>query len=131
MININSYTDFSDSPNSYWISSTEETFFPRLKEDVAVDVAIIGGGITGISTAFMLKQKGLRVAVIEADQILQGTTGHTTAKITSQHSLIYARLKNSMGEELARQYAQANESAIHYIASTVKEHNIDCDFVWC
>jgi len=130
VININSYTDFSDSPNSYWISSTEETFFPRLKEDVAVDVAIIGGGITGISTAFMLKQKGLRVAVIEADQILQGTTGHTTAKITSQHSLIYARLKNSMGEELARQYAQANESAIHYIASVVKEHKINCDFVW-
>lgn len=130
MININGYIDFSDRPNSYWISSTEETFFPRLKEDVAVDVAIIGGGITGISTAFMLKQKGLKVAVVEADQILKGTTGHTTAKITSQHSLIYARLKNSIGEELARQYAQANESAIHYIAGIVKEHNIECDFVW-
>lgn len=119
-----------DEPSSFWIASTAAADYPTLQEDMQVDVAIVGGGIVGVTTAFLLKQQGLTVAIIEADHILHGTTGHTTAKITSQHSLIYSYLKQQMGEELAQQYADANESAIHLIASTVKEHNIDCDFSW-
>jgi glycine/D-amino acid oxidase-like deaminating enzyme/nitrite reductase/ring-hydroxylating ferredoxin subunit len=70
------------------------------------------------------------VAVIEAGRILQGTTGHTTAKITSQHNLIYNRIKNYMGNERARQYAEANEAAIRTISGLIKNEEIDCDFHW-
>lgn len=118
------------NPQSYWLASTEKTSYPALTEDIKVDVAIVGGGIVGITTALLLMQEGLKVAVLEADSILQGTTGHTTAKITSQHDLIYSKIKQEMGEEKAKQYADANESAIQLIAKLVKEKNIDCDFSW-
>jgi len=113
---------------SYWIASTDQTNYPALEDDVKVDVAVVGGGITGITCAYLLKNEGLTVAVIEANRILHGTTGHTTAKITSQHDLIYYKIKNNMGTELARQYADANQAAINTIASIIKEKNIDCDF---
>ena len=119
-----------DAPNSFWMASTPVTDYPEIQTDLKVDVAIVGGGIVGITTAYLLKKQGVKVAVIEADRILQGTTGHTTAKITSQHHLIYARLKKQLGQELAQQYADANESAIHLIAHTAAENKIDCDFSW-
>jgi len=81
---------FAKPPQSYWMASTPKANYPTLEEDIKVDVAIIGGGITGIATSYMLGKAGVKVAVIEADRILQGTTGHTTAKITSQHDLIYS-----------------------------------------
>jgi glycine/D-amino acid oxidase-like deaminating enzyme/nitrite reductase/ring-hydroxylating ferredoxin subunit len=123
-------SEFEARPNSYWIATAARTDYPSLEESVDVDVAIVGGGIVGITTAYLLKKAGRKVAVVEADRILHGTTGHTTAKITSQHSLSYAKLKKDMGDELARQYAEANESAIHLVASLVKENNINCDFKW-
>ncbi len=127
---MNNKPEFKENPNPYWIASTPQTDFPELTENMEVEVAIIGGGIVGITSAYLLKNRGVKVAVIEADRILQGTTGHSTAKITSQHGLIYARLKNQLGEELARQYAESNQKAIDLIAATVKEHDIDCDFAW-
>lgn len=124
------HQDFKGNTSSFWLDSVRINEYPSLQEDIKTDVVIVGGGITGITTAFLLKEQGLKVVVVEADRILHGTTGHTTAKVTSQHSLIYARTKKQMGEELARQYADANESAIHLVANLVKEHNIDCDFSW-
>ncbi len=59
--------------------------FPRLDKDIHVDVVIVGGGITGLTSAYLLVNEGLKVAVIEADRLLNGTTGHTTAKVTAQH----------------------------------------------
>ena len=86
-----------DAPSSFWMASTPGTDYPEIQQDLQVDTAIVGGGIVGITTAYLLKKQGMKVAIIEADRILQGTTGHTTAKITSQHSLIYARLKQQIG----------------------------------
>ncbi|MCC5912438.1 MAG: FAD-dependent oxidoreductase [Clostridiaceae bacterium] len=120
----------SVNPQSYWLDSTEQTNYLSLKEDIHVDVAIIGGGMTGVTTGYLLKNEGLKVAILEADKILQGTTGHTTAKITSQHGLIYDKLRTQMGVEKAQQYAEANESAVQMIASLIKEKNISCDFHW-
>ena len=116
------------SSKSYWLDSTDETNYPTLKKDIEVDIAIIGGGITGITTAFLLKNEGFKVALIEADKIAQGTTGHTTAYVTSQHDIIYSNLISSMGIEKAKQYADANEGAIDFIENMVKKYNIDCDF---
>lgn len=121
--------DFKTPPLSYWMSSTEKTDYSGLTEDISVDVAVIGGGITGITCAYLLKKEGLRVAIIEADRIVQGTTGHTTAKITSQHNLIYKKIVDQMGTEMAQQYADANESAIRAIEGIVNEHQIECDFM--
>src|SRR5690606_18046958 len=70
----------------------------------------------------------LTVAVVEADHLAQGTTGHTTAKITSQHGLIYQKIKQQMGEEAAQQYAEANETAIREIEKIIREEEIVCDF---
>ncbi|PJI06789.1 MULTISPECIES: FAD-dependent oxidoreductase [Clostridium] len=114
---------------SYWLDSTGGTNYPILESDIKVDVAVIGGGITGITTAFLLKKEGIKVALFEADGIVQGTTGHTTAYVTSQHDLIYNSLIESMGKEKAKQYADANEGAIDFIENMVKKYDIDCDFL--
>ena len=114
----------------YWLASIKKTDYPALEENISVDVAIIGGGIVGVTTAYLLKNKGLKVAVLEANKILHGTTGHTTAKITSQHGLIYDKIITKFGREKAKQYAEANEKAIHFIADLVKTKEIDCDFSW-
>ncbi|MGI6119880.1 MAG: FAD-dependent oxidoreductase [Desulfosporosinus sp.] len=116
------------TPNTYWIASTSQDDYPILNDDIKVDIAIIGGGITGISCAYLINKEGLKTAIIEADRILQGTTGHTTAKITSQHGLIYSKIKSQMSKEFAQQYADANESAIRMIEKIANDNRIECDF---
>lgn len=120
--------EFQKPPQPYWLASTPSTDYPALNRDIKVDVAIVGGGLVGITAAYLLKQENLQVAVIEADRIVQGATGHTTAKITSQHDLIYDKLIKHMGQEKARQYAEANEYAIDFMADLIKKKKIDCDF---
>jgi len=120
--------NFKHSPQSYWMASTSQTEYPTLSEDINIDIAIIGGGMTGISCAYVLNKEGVKTAVIEADRILQGTTGYTTAKITSQHGLIYSKIRNQMSEELAQQYADANETAIRMIEKIAHDHQIQCDY---
>jgi glycine/D-amino acid oxidase-like deaminating enzyme/nitrite reductase/ring-hydroxylating ferredoxin subunit len=115
-------------PVSLWIATTPETSYAQLPGDISVDVCILGGGITGISTAFLLKQTGATVAVVEASRIVERVTGNTTAKITSQHNLIYDYLVRQFGEEQARLYGDAQETAKEKIASHVSQYSIDCDF---
>ena len=119
---------FENPPHPYWMASSNSTGFPALDKDIKVDVVIVGGGIVGITAAYLLKQENLKVAVVEADRIVQGATGHTTAKITSQHSLIYSKLIKHLGKEKAQQYTDANEHAISFIEGMVNEKQIDCDF---
>ena len=116
------------SNTSFWTDSTNFQTFPKLNEDINVDITIVGGGITGITTAFLLIKEGLKVAVIEADKILHGTTAHTSAKVTTQHDLIYDELIQHMGKEKAKLYYEANNDALNFIRKTVKENQIDCDF---
>lgn len=121
--------NFNKPPQSYWMASIKRSEYPVLEDDIKVDIAIVGGGIAGITTAYMLKKQGVDAVILEADRILQGTTGHTTAKITSQHELIYSKIKKYMGEEFAKQYADANETAIKTIEKIICENNIECDYV--
>ena len=120
---------FTDQPISYWIATTSDTDYPKVENDLDVDVAIIGGGITGLTTAYLLKSSGIRVAVIDSNRIIKGVSGHTTAKITSQHSLKYSKMINAVGEEKAQQYAFANQAAIDLISNIIEDKNIDCDFL--
>ncbi|YBW40976.1 FAD-dependent oxidoreductase [Nitrobacter sp. TKz-YC01] len=112
---------------TYWNETAAATAFPRLFGDVNADVAIIGGGIVGITTARMLKDMGQAVAVIEARRVGRQVTGKSTAKITSQHSIIYQTLEQKFGEDRARLYAGAQESAIRKIRSLAAHYGIDCD----
>ena len=73
---------------SLWKNDTTAEQYQPLKGDLKVDVAVIGAGMAGVLTAYMLQKSGLQVAVLEADRIGSGKTGNTTAKITSQHGLI-------------------------------------------
>ncbi|MDQ3946789.1 MAG: FAD-dependent oxidoreductase [Actinomycetota bacterium] len=113
---------------SLWVATTPATSFPPLAGGLRADVAVVGGGITGLTTALLLSQRGSRVALIEKDRIAAGTTGYTTAKLTALHGLSYAELVARHGEEKARLYAEANQAAIERVASLVDELGIDCDF---
>ena len=116
------------APEPYWRDSTTLTSFPSLQEDIEVDVAVVGAGITGIIAAYLMSKAGVKVALLEADKILNGTTGHTTAKITAQHGLFYDELIQHMGETKAKQYYESNLGAIEFIRSTSEDLNIDCQF---
>jgi glycine/D-amino acid oxidase-like deaminating enzyme/nitrite reductase/ring-hydroxylating ferredoxin subunit len=115
-------------PISFWIDSTPKTTYPSLENSISVDVAIVGGGIVGLTAATLLKRAGKTVAVIESKQIVTGVTGHTTAKLTVLHQLIYADLIKQIGEEKARLYAESNLAGIERVAAFVEEEQIDCDF---
>lgn len=84
--------------------------------------------MAGILTAYLLKQAGMQVVVLEADRIASGQTQNTTAKITAQHGLIYNKLISKQGIETARGYAQANLRAIGQIERIAARERISCDF---
>ena len=115
-------------PVSLWLATTPQTHYPSLSGDVAVDVAVLGGGISGIATAYLLKQSGMTAAVLDAGRLVESVTGNTTAKVTSQHGLIYSQLISDFGEEKARLYGEAQEAAKERIASLVEQLGIECDF---
>lgn len=127
-MNNSEFKNFKNMPESFWIASTDSTNYPTLDKDLNVDVAIVGGGMVGILTAYKLQKEGLKIAILEGAHVLQSTTAHTTAKVTSQHHLIYAKLIKQFGKELAHQYASANEEAIRQIKKIIDENNINCDF---
>lgn len=121
--------DAETQATSIWIATTPTTSYPSLSGDMHVDTVVVGGGIAGISVAHLLKEKGQRVALVESERIVEGTTGNTTAKVTSLHGLKYANLLKRYGEAGAKVYGEANEAAIGKIEEIVKRYNIDCDFL--
>ena len=110
-----------------WLDGAD-TAYPVLSQRLDVDVAVIGAGITGVTAAFLLKQAGRRVALLESDGLCAGATGYTTAKLTVGHNLVYRELIDSFGIEAARRYARSNQEAIERVAAIVEEHAFDCDF---
>ncbi|HSK70957.1 MAG TPA: FAD-dependent oxidoreductase [Pyrinomonadaceae bacterium] len=126
--NLKETANLPGEPVSLWIATTPQTNYQSIPQNFSVDVAVLGGGIVGIATAFMLKQAGATVVVIEAGRVVESVTGNTTAKVTSQHGLIYDQLISSFGEEKARLYGEAQEYAKERIAFLVEQLGIDCDF---
>lgn len=114
---------------SVWVDTAPAPrLHPQLDGDVHADVAVIGGGIVGITTALLLAEAGARVVLLEAGRLAGGTSGFTTAKVSSQHGLIYDTLRSKHGAETARRYGEANEAALAWIAARVARDGIDCDF---
>lgn len=113
---------------SIWQKTVSISRRPGLPGDLSVDVAVVGAGLAGILTAHFLEQSGRHCVVLEANQIGSGQTGHTTAKVTSQHNLIYQKLMQNMGRKKAAQYAQINQKAIERYQILVEKYKIDCDW---
>ena len=115
--------------NSLWLDFNEQSDkFSSLSTNIETDVCIIGAGIFGLTCAYYLSNLGFQVVVLEKDGIGEKTTGHTTAKITSQHSLFYDYLMNGYGKNFASDYLEANEKAIKNIKQIIDTEKIKCDF---
>src|SRR3954453_12401810 len=113
---------------SLWVDTAPESDYPVLKPGVHVDVAVLGGGIAGLTTALLLKRDGAKGAGVEAGRVGGGVTAYTTAKVSSLHGTQYQAIESSFGEDGARVYAEANEEALERIAGWIEELSIDCDF---
>ena len=111
----------------YWIETSSAPQFDELGGVVTVDIAIIGGGIVGVSAARFLKDQGMTVALVEARRVGRGVSGKATAKVTSQHGITYQTIAQKFDEDRARIYADAQERALKRIVELARAHGIDAD----
>lgn len=116
-----------ETNTSYWMVSTETPGHPVLDDDITVDVAVVGGGIAGLSVASELARTGRSVAVLEAGGIGAGVTGGTTAKVSVLHGAIYHHLADKLGDETAETYAASQWAALEHVAETVERLGVDCE----
>ena len=114
--------------SSYWLETAPDGHHPALDGDLDVDVAVIGAGIAGLCTAWELTRAGRSVAVLEAGRVAAGVTGHTTAKVTALHTLVYDKLRRTRGPEGARLYARSQSEAIGHAARIAQELGVDCEW---
>ncbi len=112
--------------HSIWSSTVEMDSFPKLEGNIKTEVLVIGGGIAGILTAYYLKNAGVNTVLVEGRRIFNGVTANTTAKITSQHGLIYQKLLSSLGPERAGMYLDINQLALKKYQEL--QEKFPCDF---
>lgn len=113
---------------SIWRISADYNEGKRLDGDINAEAAVIGGGMAGMLISYYLNKNGIDAVVLEADEIGSGQTKNTTAKITSQHRLIYSRIADKMGMAAAYKYASLNQRAIDEYENLIKERDIKCEF---
>lgn len=116
---------------SIWSENVSLPERPPLDGELSVDVAVIGGGLAGVLTAYLLREQGVEAVVLEARRVGSGQTRNTTAKVTLQHGLIYGRLIEQFGHRKAEQYARANRRAIEEYRQMIKRLHINCDWEEC
>lgn len=115
---------------AYWQVSACLPHFDSLASDLEVDVAIIGGGLTGITAAYLLKNAGAKVALIERNRCACCDTGHTTAHLAYVTDERLHHLVKVFGRDAAKVFWQAGMAAIDQIHDIVRGRRIDCDFKW-
>lgn len=116
---------------SHWQKTVELPRFASLNGTLTVDVAIVGAGITGITTAYLLKKAGLRVALLERARCGGVDTAHTTAHLTAVPDLRLYKLEDRFGSQAAKAVWDAGTTALNRIHSIVEAENIACHFRWC
>jgi len=118
----------SGENRSFWTASTKPIVLEKLKENIETDILIVGGGISGLTTAYCLLKAGRKIILVEDGYIGSGETGRTTAHITCALDDRYFELEKIFGKEKAMLAANSHMEAIQFIANTVKHENIDCNF---
>jgi glycine/D-amino acid oxidase-like deaminating enzyme/nitrite reductase/ring-hydroxylating ferredoxin subunit len=112
---------------SLWLSALPSSPRPPLTGRHTCDVVVVGGGITGLTTALLLKRRGLRVVVLEADRVASGVSGNNTAKVTALQSTVYSQIIKAHGAAAAADYATASQQAVAQVADLAQLEGIDCD----
>lgn len=111
-----------------WFADAKQPRFQKLDKDISVDVAIVGAGISGLTTTYLLSRAGKKVAVIDDGNVASGETGRTTAHVTCALDDRYYNLEKVHGKEGARLAAESHSAAIDTVESIVRQERIDCDF---
>lgn len=115
--------------NSLWAKYLMNDFTTEFDSSSNIDVLIIGGGISGISTAFELKDSNLNVCLIESNKIGSGATSLTTGKITYLQDTIYSDLIGMHNIDVAKKYLESQIYAGNIIKNNINEYSIDCDYI--
>jgi glycine/D-amino acid oxidase-like deaminating enzyme/nitrite reductase/ring-hydroxylating ferredoxin subunit len=116
----------TSAAQSLWLQTAPSTSYAPLDGDIEVDVAVLGGGITGLTTALLLKRDGARVAVVEAARVGSGVTGCTTAKVSALQSTVYSTIVSRHGEEAAAVYAEASLAGVKQVGAVAQQEEIEC-----
>lgn len=124
---LNNIDLFEKEKLSLWLKDGIDKTYPRLEKNEKTEICIVGSGITGITTAFLLSDK-YDIILIDRHRPLHLTTGNTTAKLTFQHSLDYYDILKRYGKEKARLYHDAQVEGMKLVKKIIEENNIDCDF---
>lgn len=105
-----------------WLNNTEETYYAPLLENLRADVCVIGGGITGITTAYLLQEAGRRVIVVEAQKLARGVTGHTSGHVTSLVDAYYHKVISSYSTQKAKQLWEATQEARNTLEKLIADN---------
>ncbi|MET9319108.1 FAD-dependent oxidoreductase [Streptomyces sp. NPDC003038] len=116
-----------DPVGSHWMQTVDFPAHPPLTDPAVADVAVIGGGIAGLSTAWELARAGRSVVLLEAGRIAAGVTGHTTGKLTALHTTVYDGLRRRRGPQAAREYAQSQSAALERVREVAARLGADCE----
>src|SRR5215207_6124550 len=122
--------DDSQASTSIWMATADTPSQSRLEESIRTDVCIIGAGIAGLTTAYLLGREGRSVVVLDDGLSGGGMTGRTTAHLTNAFDDRYVEMEKLHGEEGARLTAESHTAAIEKVSQIVSTENIDCDFEW-
>lgn len=112
---------------TYW-NVEKKNSYEKINKNLETEVCIIGGGLTGLTTAYYLSKLNKKVVLLEKDEICNKTSGGSTGKITSQHGIFYKYLYETNGMEYVQKYYEINEKAINEIEEIINEKNINCEF---
>lgn len=121
--------DFMSIQKPLWSTTSKIDSHKKLSKDIECEVLVIGGGISGILTAYFLAQESINTVLVDASSVCSGQTKNTTAKITSQHSSCYQQIERKFSTDIARLYADANERAIDDFDRLIFDLKVDCDFI--
>lgn len=124
---LNNIELFKEKKMSLWLKDGLSRVYPKLESNETCDICVVGAGITGITTAFLLSDK-YNVTLIDRHAPLHMSTGNTTAKLTFQHSLSYYDLIERYGKKEARLYYEAQIHGMQLVKKIIRENNIECDF---
>ena len=116
---------------SYWLAQTAAKQYPKLQADQHVHIAIVGGGLCGLTTAYYLSSITNNVVVLEADTIGFGASGRNTGKLTALHGAKYVLLEKHHGGDVPSIYYQMQKEAIDAVEGIIEKHGIACGFELC